>query len=72
MGNQDGKLKRSAGDASHEGGGAEDAVGPRDAETTKKATGSKKALGKHGKGGGGTRPLWESTWPGISFITRRQ
>ncbi|XP_028611097.1 formin-2 isoform X1 [Grammomys surdaster] len=56
MGNQDGKLKRSAGDASHEGGGggAEDAVGPRDAETTKKATGSKKALGKHGKGGGGS------------------
>ncbi|XP_031235173.1 formin-2 [Mastomys coucha] len=54
MGNQDGKLKRSAGDASHEGGGAEDAVGPRDAETTKKASGSKKALGKHGKGGGGS------------------
>ncbi|XP_008846009.1 formin-2 [Nannospalax galili] len=55
MGNQDGKLKRSAGDASHEGGGgaAEDAVGPRDAETTKKGSGSKKALGKHGKGGGG-------------------
>ncbi|KAM7336564.1 hypothetical protein ACRRTK_005057 [Alexandromys fortis] len=55
MGNQDGKLKRSAGDASHEGGGggAEDAAGPRDAETTKKASGSKKALGKHGKGGGG-------------------
>lgn len=23
-------------------------------------------------GGGGARPLWESTWPGISFITRRQ
>lgn len=54
MGNQDGKLKRSAGDASHEGGGAEDASGPRDAETTKKASGSKKALGKHGKGGGGS------------------
>uniref|UniRef100_A0A8C2LM06 Formin-2 n=1 Tax=Cricetulus griseus TaxID=10029 RepID=A0A8C2LM06_CRIGR len=56
MGNQDGKLKRSAGDASHEGGGggAEDAAGPRDAETTKKASGSKKALGKHGKGGGGS------------------
>ncbi|XP_057625074.1 formin-2 [Chionomys nivalis] len=55
MGNQDGKLKRSAGDASHEGGGggAEDAAGPRDVETTKKASGSKKALGKHGKGGGG-------------------
>uniref|UniRef100_A0A2K6FGV7 Formin 2 n=1 Tax=Propithecus coquereli TaxID=379532 RepID=A0A2K6FGV7_PROCO len=53
MGNQDGKLKRSAGDASHEGGGAEDAVGPRDAEATKKGSGGKKALGKHGKGGGG-------------------
>ncbi|XP_054432692.1 formin-2 isoform X2 [Pteronotus mesoamericanus] len=55
MGNQDGKLKRSAGDASHEGGGggAEDAVGPRDVEATKKGSGSKKAPGKHGKGGGG-------------------
>ncbi|KAM4860350.1 formin-2 isoform 2-T2 [Thomomys bottae] len=57
MGNQDGKLKRSAGDASHEGsgggGGAEDVARPRDAETTKKGSGSKKALGKHGKGGGG-------------------
>ncbi|XP_023566150.1 formin-2 [Octodon degus] len=55
MGNQDGKLKRSAGDASHEGGGgcAEDAVGPRDTEAAKKGSGSKKALGKHGKGGGG-------------------
>lgn len=54
MGNQDGKLKRSAGDASHEGGGgAEDAVGPRDVEATKKGSGSKKAPGRHGKGGGG-------------------
>ncbi|KAM7049979.1 formin-2 isoform 2-T2 [Molossus nigricans] len=57
MGNQDGKLKRSAGDASHEGGGggggAEDAVGPRDVDATKKGSGSKKAPGKHGKGGGG-------------------
>ncbi|XP_031822813.1 formin-2 isoform X4 [Sarcophilus harrisii] len=58
MGNQDGKLKRSAGDASLEGGGGgsgggEDAVGPRDAEGTKKGSGGKKALGKHGKGGGG-------------------
>ncbi|XP_040823913.1 formin-2 isoform X3 [Ochotona curzoniae] len=53
MGNQDGKLKRSAGDAAHEGGGAEDAVGPRDVEATKKGSGGKKALGKHGKGGGG-------------------
>lgn len=23
-------------------------------------------------GGGAARPLWESTWPGISFITGRQ
>lgn len=54
MGNQDGKLKRSAGEALHEGaGGAEDAVGPRDVEATKKGSGGKKALGKHGKGGGG-------------------
>nr|XP_044998372.1 formin-2 [Jaculus jaculus] len=53
MGNQDGKLKRSAGDAPPEGGGAEDAAGPRDAETTKKGSASKKALGKHhGKGTG--------------------
>uniref|UniRef100_A0A8C9QCK3 Formin-2 n=1 Tax=Spermophilus dauricus TaxID=99837 RepID=A0A8C9QCK3_SPEDA len=56
MGNQDGKLKRSTGDALHEGGGcgAEDAVGPRDVEATKKGSGSKKALGKHSKGGGGS------------------
>ncbi|XP_063096334.1 formin-2 isoform X2 [Cavia porcellus] len=56
MGNQDGKLKRSAGEAAHEGGGggcAEDAVGPRDVEATKKGSAGKKALGKHGKGGGG-------------------
>lgn len=55
MGNQDGKPKRSAGDAFHEGGGgsAEDAVGPRDVEATKKGSGGKKAPGKHGKGGGG-------------------
>ncbi|XP_035932613.2 formin-2 [Halichoerus grypus] len=54
MGNQDGKLKRSAGDALHEGGSsAEDAVGPRDVEATKKGSGGKKALGKHSKGGGG-------------------
>ncbi|XP_055002859.1 formin-2 [Sorex araneus] len=53
MGNQEGRLKRSAGDSSHEGGGSEDAVGPRDAETTKKGIGGKKALGKHSKGGGG-------------------
>ncbi|XP_061480565.1 formin-2 [Rhineura floridana] len=48
MGNQDGKLKRNAGDV-HEGG--EDASGPRDAESTKKGAGSKKGLGRHGKGG---------------------
>ncbi|XP_006868640.1 PREDICTED: formin-2 [Chrysochloris asiatica] len=55
MGNQDGKLKRSAGDASLEGGGgSEDAVGPRDVEAIKKGSGGKKALGKHGKAGGGS------------------
>uniref|UniRef100_A0ACB8GB71 Uncharacterized protein n=1 Tax=Sphaerodactylus townsendi TaxID=933632 RepID=A0ACB8GB71_9SAUR len=48
MGNQDGKLKRNAGDV-HEGG--EDASGPRDAEGTKKGSGSKKGLGRYGKGG---------------------
>ncbi|XP_013912334.1 PREDICTED: formin-2 [Thamnophis sirtalis] len=48
MGNQDGKLKRNAGDV-HEGG--EDASGPRDAEGTKKGGGSKKTLGRHSKGG---------------------
>ncbi|ETE63915.1 Formin-2, partial [Ophiophagus hannah] len=48
MGNQDGKLKRNAGDV-HEGG--EDASGPRDVEGTKKGGGSKKTLGKHSKGG---------------------
>ncbi|KAG8123543.1 hypothetical protein E2320_018911 [Naja naja] len=48
MGNQDGKLKRNAGDV-HEGG--EDASGPRDVEGTKKGGGSKKTLGRHSKGG---------------------
>lgn len=48
MGNQDGKLKKNAGDA-HEGG--EDASGPKDADSTKKGAGSKKGLGRHGKGG---------------------
>lgn len=58
MGNQDGKLKRSAGDAFHEGGGgsAEDGGGPRDGEATKKGSGGKKASGKHGKGIGGGEP----------------
>lgn len=48
MGNQDGKLKKNAGDV-HEGG--EDGSGPRDGEGTKKGAGSKKGLGRHGKGG---------------------
>lgn len=53
MGNQDGKLKRSAGDAAHEGGGgAEEAAGPRDAEAARKGGGGKKAAGRHGRGGG--------------------
>ncbi|XP_019503093.1 PREDICTED: formin-2 isoform X2 [Hipposideros armiger] len=57
MGNQDAKLKRSAGDAFHEGGGgAEDAGGPRDGEATKKGSGGKKASGRHGKGIGGGEP----------------
>ncbi|KAJ7342085.1 hypothetical protein JRQ81_008777, partial [Phrynocephalus forsythii] len=47
MGNQDGKLKKNAGEA-HEGG--EDASGPRDADSTKKGAGSKKGLGRHSKG----------------------
>ncbi|XP_073072860.1 formin-2 isoform X2 [Manis javanica] len=53
MGNQDGKLKRSAGDASHEGSATEDAAGPREVDATKKGSGDRKAPGKHGKGGGG-------------------
>ncbi|XP_054568986.1 formin-2 isoform X1 [Eptesicus fuscus] len=60
MGNQDGKLKRSAGDAAHEGGGggggAEDAAGPREADAARKGSGSKKASGRHGRGGGGGEP----------------
>ncbi|XP_046768799.1 formin-2 isoform X3 [Gallus gallus] len=47
MGNQDGKLKKNAGDV-HEGG--EDASGPKDTDGTKKVSGSKKGLGKHAKG----------------------
>ncbi|XP_075780937.1 formin-2 isoform X2 [Pelodiscus sinensis] len=47
MGNQDGKLKKNAGDVSE---GGEDASGPKDTEGTKKGAGSKKGLGKHGKG----------------------
>ncbi|XP_010070848.1 PREDICTED: formin-2, partial [Pterocles gutturalis] len=47
MGNQDGKLKKNAGDV-HEGG--EDASGPKDTDGTKKVSGSRRGLGKHGKG----------------------
>uniref|UniRef100_A0A8C3LXB1 Formin-2 n=1 Tax=Chrysolophus pictus TaxID=9089 RepID=A0A8C3LXB1_CHRPC len=47
MGNQDGKLKKNAGDV-HEGG--EDASGPKDTDGTKKVSGSKRGLGKHAKG----------------------
>ncbi|XP_010124150.1 PREDICTED: formin-2-like, partial [Chlamydotis macqueenii] len=47
MGNQDGKLKKNAGDV-HEGG--EDASGPKDTDGTKKVPGSRKGLGKHAKG----------------------
>ncbi|XP_075411794.1 formin-2 [Tenrec ecaudatus] len=54
MGNQDGKLKRSAGDASHDGAGAsEDALGPTDVEAARKGSAVKKGLSKHGKGGSG-------------------
>ncbi|MBZ3889006.1 Formin-2 [Sciurus carolinensis] len=44
-GNQEGKLKSSAGDALHEGGGcgAEDAVGPRDVKAAKMGTGQEAA-----------------------------
>ncbi|KAI1886939.1 hypothetical protein AGOR_G00200930 [Albula goreensis] len=48
MGNQDGKLKRAAGEASE---GGDDAGGPREAESTKKGFHGKKSHGKHGKGG---------------------
>ncbi|KFQ31557.1 Formin-2, partial [Merops nubicus] len=47
MGNQDGKLKKNAGDV-HEGG--EDVSGPKDTEGTKKVLGSRRGLGKHAKG----------------------
>nr|XP_021151717.1 formin-2 isoform X1 [Columba livia] len=46
MGNQDGKLKKNAGDV-HEG---EDASGPKDTDGTKKVSGSRRGLGKHAKG----------------------
>ncbi|KAM8810218.1 formin-2 [Eudromia elegans] len=47
MGNQDGKLKKNAGDV-HDGG--EDVLGPKDTDGTKKAAGSRRGLGKHAKG----------------------
>ncbi|XP_051471733.1 formin-2 isoform X2 [Apus apus] len=46
MGNQDGKLKKNAGDV-YEG---EDASGPKDTDGTKKVSGSRRGLGKHAKG----------------------
>uniref|UniRef100_A0A8C4STA7 Formin 2 n=1 Tax=Erpetoichthys calabaricus TaxID=27687 RepID=A0A8C4STA7_ERPCA len=48
MGNQDGKLKKSAGEGNE---GADDAGVLKDAEGSKKGLQGKKALGKHGKGG---------------------
>ncbi|XP_069035981.1 formin-2 [Lepisosteus oculatus] len=48
MGNQDGKLKRAAGESSE---ATEEAGGPREVEHTKKGLHGKKAHGKHGKGG---------------------
>ncbi|XP_056342903.1 formin-2 [Oenanthe melanoleuca] len=47
MGNQDGKLKKNAGDVQE---GGEDASGPRDADGTKKVSGGRRGLGKHAKG----------------------
>ncbi|NXL90196.1 FMN2 protein, partial [Alectura lathami] len=47
MGNQDGKLKKNAGDV-HEGG--EDVSGLKDTDGTKKVSGSRRGLGKHAKG----------------------
>uniref|UniRef100_A0A803W4F4 Formin-2 n=1 Tax=Ficedula albicollis TaxID=59894 RepID=A0A803W4F4_FICAL len=47
MGNQDGKLKKNAGDVQE---GGEDASGPKDADGTKKVSGGRRGLGKHAKG----------------------
>ncbi|XP_071405710.1 formin-2 isoform X2 [Pithys albifrons albifrons] len=47
MGNQDGKLKKNAGDVQE---GGEDASGPKDSDGTKKALGGRRGLGKHAKG----------------------
>ncbi|XP_039593892.1 formin-2 isoform X1 [Polypterus senegalus] len=48
MGNQDGKLKKAAGEGNE---GADDAGVLKDADGSKKGLQGKKALGKHGKGG---------------------
>ncbi|XP_067320932.1 formin-2 isoform X1 [Anolis sagrei] len=68
MGNQDGKLKKNAGDA-HDGG--EDASGPRDADGTKKGAGSKKGLGKHGKGNESGKKKGKSESRGSVFSNLR-
>lgn len=68
MGNQDGKLKRNAGDV-HEGG--EDGSGPRDAEGTKKGAGSKKGLGRHAKGGESGKKKGKSESRGSVFSNLR-
>ncbi|XP_066034946.1 formin-2 [Chamaea fasciata] len=47
MGNQDGKLKKNAGDVQE---GGEDASGPKDTDGTKKVSGGRRGLGKHAKG----------------------
>ncbi|NXD96034.1 FMN2 protein, partial [Chaetorhynchus papuensis] len=47
MGNQDGKLKKNAGDVQE---GGEDASGPKDTDGTKKGSGGRRGLGKHAKG----------------------
>uniref|UniRef100_A0A8C3XF89 Formin-2 n=1 Tax=Cyanoderma ruficeps TaxID=181631 RepID=A0A8C3XF89_9PASS len=46
MGNQDGKLKKNAGDVQE----GEDASGPKDTDGTKKVSGGRRGLGKHAKG----------------------
>lgn len=68
MGNQDGKLKKNAGDV-HDGG--EDASGPRDAEGTKKAAGSKKGLGRHSKGSDSGKKKGKSESRGSVFSNLR-
>nr|XP_056709261.1 formin-2 [Euleptes europaea] len=68
MGNQDGKLKRNAGDVQE---GGEDASGPRDAEGTKKGAGSKKGLGRHGKGSESSKKKGKSESRGSVFSNLR-